>query len=209
MKKRHFINLPNTINIIRVILVFVVVYFLLSKNNKFYLIASALMVFVIFLDYLDGLAARKFNSVTGFGGILDIIGDRIVENVLWVTFAYLNTIPLWIPLVVITRSFVTDGIRNYAFSKGKTAFGKKTMMKSKLSMFLVSSRISRAIYAIAKAITFSLLSIQIYLSNILYPNVEIFSIITFNFVIFTVALCIIRGLYVIVDGLNLSNGKGN
>ena len=39
---------------------------------------------------------------------VDIAGDRIVEMALWVIFADLDLIPIWVPLLVISRGAIVD-----------------------------------------------------------------------------------------------------
>lgn len=199
MKQKLIFNLSNFITFLRIVLAFVALYLLLSENANFYLVASLLIILVIFMDYIDGLVARKLRLSTDFGGVFDIVGDRLIENIFWVTFAYLRAVPLWVPIVILSRSFITDGFRSHALSKGKTAFGKKTMMVSKIGVFFVSSRLSRALYAISKAMTFSLLAFQLYLIKVAYTNIEIFEGIAYSFVIFTVAFCVVRGFFVVYD----------
>lgn len=203
MKQEAVFDSSNIVTFSRIALSFVTAYLLLLQKTNFYLIAFFLIIFVIFMDYLDGFVARKFNTITNFGGVVDIVGDRIVENVLWIVFSYLNLVPLWAPIVVISRSFIADGFRSYALSKGKTAFGKSTMMRGNIGIFFVSSRFSRALYAIAKATTFSLLALQLYLVNISYSNIGIFKDITYSLVLFTVGFCIVRGFFVVYDGFSL------
>jgi CDP-diacylglycerol--glycerol-3-phosphate 3-phosphatidyltransferase len=164
-------------------------------------------LFLFILDGIDGLVARKFNTVTDFGGVIDIVGDRIVENVLWITFAFISIIPFWVPLVVLARGFITDGFRGYALTRGKTAFGKRSMMRGNIGIFFVSSRLSRALYAIAKSLTFSLLALQLYLSNISYPSIDIFKSVTVALVLFTVIFCVLRGIFVVYDGFKLFIGN--
>ena len=166
------LGISNIVTFARMLFVFFAIYFFLSNNNNSKLTALILIVITFSLDYIDGMVARKFNSATYLGSIMDIAVDRIVENGLWITFAYIKLIPLWIPLVVISRGFITDSFRSYAALKGKSAFGKKTMMIGKIGIFFVSSRFSRTSYAVAKAITFSLLALQMYLANINYLNIE-------------------------------------
>ena len=203
MKQEDVFDSSNIVTFSRIALSFVVAYLLSLQKTNFYLIAFFLIIFIIFMDYIDGFVARKFNSITDFGGVIDIVGDRIVENVLWIVFSYLKLIPLWIPIVVVSRSFITDGFRSYALLKGKTAFGKKTMMRGHIGIFFVSSRFSRALYAIAKAAAFSLLALQLYLINISYSNIGIFKDIAYSLVLFTVAFCVLRGFFVVYDGFSL------
>jgi len=117
-------------------------------------------------------------------------------------------VPFWVPIIVIVRGFVTDMIRSMAFAKGKTPFGKKTMMDSDWAKAIVSSRISRGIYATSKVVAFC------YLAGILTLNsavsefslaipdniMKAFVIIGAVIVYVTIGMCIIRGLPVIWDG---------
>jgi len=197
----------NMITLIRLILVFVVV--ALFNINFYTNLAMLIMtIIVIMLDWADGYVARKQGTASDFGALFDIAGDRIVENVLWIYFAVINMVPFWVPIIVVVRGFVTDMIRSMAFAKGKTPFGKKTMMDSSWAKAIVSSRISRGIYAVSKVVAFC------YLAGILTLNsavsefslaipdsiMKAFVIIGAVIVYITIGMCIIRGLPVIWDG---------
>lgn len=203
MRHETIFNSPNSVTFARIILVFVISYLLLLGNTPIYLISSVLIFILMVLDAVDGVVARKLHTVTEFGGVFDIVGDRIVENVLWFTFAFIGVIPLWIPIIVLTRGFITDGFRSYALSKGKTPFGKKSMMRGSVGIFFVSSRLSRALYGIAKTIAFMMLAFQLYLAGISFVGVEIFKSATYSLVLFTVAFCIVRGFFTAYDGFKL------
>lgn len=157
------------------------------------------------MDGLDGYVARKYNIASKFGAVLDIIGDRIVENIYWIAFLALGWIQLWIPVVVLTRGIIVDGIRSVALEQGFTAFGKTTMMKSKMGKFLVSSNFSRGSYAAFKGIAFS----TIILANLPYWSENLLIIKTISTylayisVYITIFFCIARGLPVIIEGKEL------
>lgn len=116
-----------------------------------------LLALLFALDQVDGYIARKTDSVTKIGAMIDIMVDRIVELILWIAFAFLTfgetfpLVPLWIPFVFITRGIITDTIRSEAYRKDITPY---EMITSKLGRILVSSHISRGIYAVLKALTF-------------------------------------------------------
>jgi len=197
----------NMITLIRLILVFVVV--ALFNINFYANLAMLIMtIIIIAMDWADGYVARKQGTTSDFGALFDIAGDRVVENVLWIYFAVVHLVPFWVPMIVIGRGFVTDLIRSMAFAQGKTPFGKKTMMDSRWAKALVSSRISRAVYAVSKVVAFC------YLAGILTLNSAIseFSIsipdgimkalmiIGAVIVYVTIAMCVVRGFPVIWDG---------
>ncbi len=197
----------NLISIGRVILAFVTIG-LFSGTFYTAVVAALLTIFVIYLDALDGFIARKLGIASDFGALLDITGDRIVENIYWIYFAVVGLISYWVPVIIITRSFLVDTVRSVAFAEGKTAFGSKTMMKSTFSRALTSSPASRTTYAVAKALVFCLLGAMVAIrqgmdTGILSLSRNTFSLlgnITTIIVYVVVALCLIRGIPVLWDG---------
>jgi CDP-diacylglycerol--glycerol-3-phosphate 3-phosphatidyltransferase len=129
--------------------------------------------------------------------VLDIALDRSVENILWITFMYLGLVPLWVPIVFLIRSFVVDGVRGVAISRGQSGFG---MMHSPLGRFLVASRFMRALYGLAKGVIFGLLYLTWALA--LKDPTILITLHPLNqcLIFFTTTLCILRGLPVIQDG---------
>ena len=45
------------------------------------------------------------------GGVLDIAADRTYEMALWIALADLGLVPAAIPLIVVARTSLTDGLR--------------------------------------------------------------------------------------------------
>ncbi len=198
----------NLITLARLLLVFVAVSLF---NLNFYANAAmfALIIIIIVMDWADGYVARKKGTASDFGALFDIAGDRIVENVLWIYFAVVQLVPFWVPMVVLSRGFVTDLLRSMAFiTKGRTPFGKKTMMKSGWARALVSSRVSRGVYAFSKIVAFCYLAAVLTLKSAIsefslpiHSNVMNGIIIVGSVIVYiTVGMCIIRGLPVIWDG---------
>jgi CDP-diacylglycerol--glycerol-3-phosphate 3-phosphatidyltransferase len=148
----------NLITIARLILLFVAIGMIYWGNAAVILAAIPLIAIIFAADGLDGYVARKRNSTSQFGAVFDIAGDRIVENALWIIFAELQLIPVWIPLLVMTRGFVVDGIRSIGYSRGETPFGEKNMMRSSLTTWLTAGRFMRNTYGYAKALGFLFLT---------------------------------------------------
>lgn len=190
--------LANFITMFRVFLCFIVVALLISGSEGSYWAAFVLTAIVIWFDGLDGYVARKFNQATKFGSVLDILCDRIVENIYWITFACLGWLHMIIPIIVVTRGIVTDGLRSLALEQGYTAFGSSTMMQSKIGKFIVASNFCRFTYAITKALAFAFLI----LANL--PGGE--SSISGHFTGFAyacayiaVVFCVVRGIPVVLE----------
>ncbi|MCE2930675.1 MAG: CDP-alcohol phosphatidyltransferase family protein, partial [Vampirovibrionales bacterium] len=148
------IGAANAVSLFRNALCFVVVGLLFSTQASDYTLAFILTVAIIWMDGLDGFLARKLGESSPVGAVIDILSDRVVEQIYWVTFAVLGWIPLWMPLLVITRGVWVDGLRSFALQKGCTAFGESSMMKSWWGVLLTSSRFSRWTYALTKAVAF-------------------------------------------------------
>lgn len=75
MKK---LNLPNTLTIIRILLipVFIVVFFVEFEGHT--LTAALIYVVACITDFFDGYLARKNNLVTNFGKFIDPIADKMI-----------------------------------------------------------------------------------------------------------------------------------
>jgi CDP-diacylglycerol--glycerol-3-phosphate 3-phosphatidyltransferase len=189
--------LANLITLARLPLLLIVVGLLFVPSFGVRLFGLVLLIGLFLLDWFDGYVARLRNEVTELGAVLDIALDRSVENILWITFMYLGLVPLWVPMVFLIRSFVVDGIRGVALSQGKSGFG---MMYSPVGRFLVASRFMRALYGLAKGVIFGFLYLTWALA-IRDPNILItLHPLNQGLIFFTTALCILRGLPVILDG---------
>ena len=192
----------NAITLFRLFLTFLVIG--LFRRNVYIDIACIVTILIIFiLDSVDGIVARKQNQTSTFGAVFDIAADRIVENVFWIYFAVIDDrISFWLPIAVATRGFLTDGVRSIALTEGKTAF---EMSSAAWSRALISSRFSRGLYGLTKMITFIFLPtayvLKEYYSDILHIDIiNIFTLVTVIIAYITVAMCIIRGIPVLVDG---------
>ena len=192
-KSSELMNPANIVTFARISILFVFA-FLINTDIQWIRIASiGIIPLLFYMDSLDGYLARTLNCATKFGSVLDVVGDRIVENVLWLLLAYLHIIPFWIPVIVIMRGFLTDGFRSVALAEGYTTFA---MMKSKIGWWLVASPASRTSYAILKAVMFTVgLAIWSFKLNqnvwLLYGF--------YALVALTVIQCLIRGIFAVKE----------
>lgn len=183
-------NVPNAITTIRILMLFPALYFLYLDLSVLKWIAIVLIVIMLLMDKLDGHLARILNQGTGFGSIYDIAGDRIVELTFWIVFAHLKLIPVWVPIVILVRGILTDSIRCYALSQDKTPFGKSSMMKSRLTEFIVGSDFMRTV-ANVKILAFVLLILAT-----MHPY-----LLQLGLIVTYVSVCVnlLRGIPVIID----------
>jgi len=153
---RWLARVPHVVILSRVALAFVVLA-LFARPFPFPAAGLVLTVVAIAMDGLDGWLARRLGVASDVGAVLDITADRIVEHVLWIYFTVAGLVPLWVPLVIVSRSFLVDAARGVAATHGKTPFGARTMQRSAVSRFLVASRFMRSTYGVAKTAAFVLL----------------------------------------------------
>jgi CDP-diacylglycerol--glycerol-3-phosphate 3-phosphatidyltransferase len=204
--KLRLLTWPNRVTLLRIALLFVLVVLIYEGKFLVRLFAAGLSILLIIMDWLDGYLARKLDEKTILGGLLDIAGDRIVEVVLWICLADLRLVPIWIPILVISRGILTDTIRGYVLQYGFTAFGSRTMMRTQVGQFLTGSPIMRTGYAILKAMSFSILLLASAFRRVsVLPQqwVDVALILGFWVAVVTAVICLIRGLPVIIEGTTL------
>ena len=188
----------NAITLFRLFLTFIVLG--IYGQNIYLNIACVVAIFIIFLlDTVDGIVARKLGETSTFGAVFDIAADRVVENVFWIYFAVIDLIPVWMPIAVVSRGFLIDGIRSIALTDGKTAF---EMMTIPWTRALTSSRFSRFLYGFTKVVAFLFLATVPILeeSQLDSSIISIFSTTTYVIALIAVVMCLIRGFPVLIDG---------
>ncbi len=193
------INVANVVTVSRVVLALGTLPLLWQKDDLSLWLAFGLTAFIIYADALDGYLARKLNQTSKLGAVLDIAGDRAVELSYWVAFGVLHWVPVWVPLVFITRGVFVDAIRSALSEKGFTAFGATTMMQSKIGKFIVASNFVRFSYAVVKAVAFCLV-VAARTSFGMMHNLEPWA---FGFVVVATGLCVLRGIPVLIEAAGL------
>ncbi len=159
---------PNQVTLARVAAGFVAVglFNFFGKSLVADLAAVALTLAAIVLDGLDGYLARARNLATPLGAQLDILGDRVIENLFFTFFAVTGLISLWVPIAFFARGATTDFLRSLAARSGRTGFGADGMLQSIWGRTLVASRSSRAAYAALKCFCFCYLGVLLALSHL-------------------------------------------
>lgn len=93
-------TVPNLITTLRIILTPIFIIYLLDGK-----IESALVVFVVcgVSDGLDGLLARLLKQKSTLGAYLDPIADKLILTSTFVVLAFMDYIPTWLAVTVISR----------------------------------------------------------------------------------------------------------
>jgi len=155
---------PNKVTFLRVVVAFIAVV-LFGRGAWLNLLAVALTVAAIALDALDGYLARSRKMATPVGAQIDILGDRIIENMYFTYFAVLGMVSLWLPMLFFARGAATDFLRGLALKAGHSGWGANAKLQTCGGHALVASRWSRGTYAALKCICFCYLGLELALTR--------------------------------------------
>ena len=198
---------PNKVTLLRVGLGFAAVS-LFGRGAWGNLAAVALTALAIALDALDGHIARKRNMASPVGAQLDILGDRMIENVYFTYFAVVGMVSLWLPILFFARGAATDFLRGLAMKAGHSGWGANAMLQTWWGRALVASRWSRGLYAAMKCLCFCYLGLE--LALVRGPVALVGELATdargtirigaHVLTWLTVGFCLVRGLPVLLEG---------
>jgi CDP-diacylglycerol--glycerol-3-phosphate 3-phosphatidyltransferase len=155
---------PNKVTLLRVLVGFAAVS-LFGRGPWANLAAVGLTVTSIALDALDGHIARTKKLATPMGAQIDILGDRMIENVYFTYFAVVGTVSLWLPVFFFARGAATDFLRGLAMRAGHSGWGANAMLQTWWGRALVASRWSRGTYAAMKCLCFCYLGLELALTR--------------------------------------------
>jgi CDP-diacylglycerol--glycerol-3-phosphate 3-phosphatidyltransferase len=167
--------------------------------------AVVLTVATIALDGVDGYIARTRGLATPLGAQLDILGDRVVENLFFTFFAVAGLVSLWLPVLFFVRGTLIDFLRGLASRAGRSGFGERSMLETWWGRALVASRASRAGYAILKCVCFCylglLLPVARWQTDWLDANVRHSLLLTGQILAAAAAVfCVVRAVPVVWEG---------
>ena len=204
---------PNQVTAGRVLAAFAAVALFTFSREALAADAAAVLLTIvaIALDGLDGYLARTRNLATPLGAQLDILGDRVVENLFFTFFAAAGLISFWVPVLFFVRGTLTDFLRGLAARTGRSGFGRNSMIESWWGRSLVASRASRAAYASLKCACFCYLGLLLPLPQVRVAWLDANSREWLSgagqaLVFATAAFCVIRAIPVIWEGRKYLGG---
>jgi CDP-diacylglycerol--glycerol-3-phosphate 3-phosphatidyltransferase len=205
---------PNKITALRVVTGFAAVC-LFGRGAWANLAAVGLTVAAIALDALDGHLARRKNLATPVGAQLDILGDRMIENVYFTYFAVVGMVSLWLPVFFFARGAATDFLRGLALKAGHAGWGATGMLQTWWGRALVASRWSRGLYAGMKCLCFCYLGLELALTRgpvallgeLAPDTLAAIRIGAQVLTWMTAAFCLVRGLPVLLEGWKFIAGS--
>lgn len=182
-------TLASYISCLRIVLIVPIIY-LLSLGFRSFVdnegptsfynyLAFVLFVVAGLTDYLDGYIARKTNTETQLGALLDLIADKLLVSLVVVWLVFLMGDP-WVAipsLIIVSRELVISTLRQYVIEiKRKKNLSVSFIGKSKttiqiiaISTLILSQEVKDiwivAIFSLWFAAIFSLYSLFTYVSE--------------------------------------------
>lgn len=96
-------NIPNSLTILRILLVPVYVGFMTYGEYGY---ALAILLAAGLTDAIDGHLARKLNQRTRLGTLLDPLADKVLLTSSFISLAMLHLIPSWLVILVVSRDLI-------------------------------------------------------------------------------------------------------
>ena len=112
------LNLPNTLTVVRILLVPVLVVALTVETPGGSAIAAAVFALAAVTDGLDGYIARTRQTVTTFGKVMDPVADKLLIAAALISLVSLDRLAPWVAMVIIAREFAVSGLRIAAGQQG-------------------------------------------------------------------------------------------
>ena len=112
------LNLPNALTVARILLVPVLVVVLLEATPSGSVAAAAVFAIAALTDGLDGYLARRHESVTTFGKVMDPVADKLLIVAALIALVSLDRLAAWAAMVIIAREFAVSGLRMAAGQLG-------------------------------------------------------------------------------------------
>lgn len=171
---------PSYISIARIALIFPIIFLSSFQNPISNFFSLFLFLIASFSDFIDGYLARKTQSESELGSLLDLIADKLLVCIVLIWISYLNnSIIILIPvLLIVSREMAISSIRQF-FSEYKdkalikvSSVGKlkTTLQMISISMLLISPEMGKIFYDTSIVLLwfsafFSIFSLYVYLSS--------------------------------------------
>lgn len=99
-------NIPNSLTLVRIVLVPVVVWLIIDHE-----MTAAFLLFLLagFSDAADGYIAKRYGWRSELGAYLDPIADKALLVSIYVTLGLAGHLPVWLVIAVVSRDILIVG----------------------------------------------------------------------------------------------------
>ena len=122
----------NMMSFSRIFVAFPIVYLHYTNDYQITNTMIGLIIYGVISDYLDGFIARKTNTISEVGKMVDPVADKLCALVLFVYTVWIGWIPLWFLLLAMARD-ITIMFGSY-FIKSKYNKVAMAIMSGKISV---------------------------------------------------------------------------
>ena len=115
IRQSDFYLLPNLLSLSRVISIPIVIGLLYYEMN-----IGALITFLLVgvSDYVDGWVARRYQSESKLGILLDPLADKLLITSAFIMLIPPGRVPAWMVALIISREMAVTGLRAIATNAG-------------------------------------------------------------------------------------------
>lgn len=107
-----FINVPNLLTVSRLLLVpcfFACLYYEYLGYDQVAIPMRVLLLVIVMSDFLDGYLARRWNTVTTLGRVLDPLADKFFVVTSYLLLTAFQQVPPWLTIIVVTKDLMVLG----------------------------------------------------------------------------------------------------
>ena len=152
-------TLASYISSLRIILIIPIIFLTSFQISAYNYLSLFLFIIAGLTDYIDGYIARKTNTETSLGALLDLLADKLLVCVLLIWLISLNDSLFYsIPtIVIITRELTISSMRQFLLEKKELkdlkvsyiARSKTTMQIICISLIIISPEFGDLFYSFA------------------------------------------------------------
>jgi CDP-diacylglycerol--glycerol-3-phosphate 3-phosphatidyltransferase len=92
-------------------------------------------------DYLDGILARRSNTVTSIGKLLDPLADKLLTTAVLIMLIPYGKVNAWLVFLIVGREIVITGLRSIAVAHGliinASRMGKNKMISQTVALIFL------------------------------------------------------------------------
>ncbi len=142
LSRQNFITLPNFLTYLRMASIPVIVALLKQPSSDFSMnLAFVVYVLASLTDLFDGFLARRRNTVTSIGRLLDPLADKLLTAAVLIMLIPHGKVDAWLAWLIVGREIIITGLRVIAVGQGyiinASRMGKNKMLSQSLGFIFL------------------------------------------------------------------------
>ncbi|MHC1726351.1 MAG: CDP-diacylglycerol--glycerol-3-phosphate 3-phosphatidyltransferase [Syntrophobacteraceae bacterium] len=142
LSRQSLTTLPNVLTYLRMASIPVIVALLIPPSSDFNMqLAFAVYVVAVLTDWLDGILARRRNTVTSIGKLLDPLADKLLTSAVLIMLIPYGKVYSWLAFLIVGREIVITGLRAIAVGQGwiisASRMGKNKMVSQSVAFIFL------------------------------------------------------------------------